>query len=46
MFHGRVDAVHKYARFLGYLGLRVVALTETRREEDCSTEGLGSSRSK
>ena len=34
MFHGPVEHVRKYARFLGYLGLRVVELAETRRTED------------
>ena len=33
MFHGPVEPVHKYARFLGYLGLIVAALAETRRAE-------------
>ena len=34
MFHGPVEPVRKYARFLGYLSLRVVALAEKRRAED------------
>ena len=46
MFHGPVEPVRKYASFLGYLSLRVVALAETSRAEDESTEGLVSSRSK
>ena len=46
MFHGPVEPVRKYARFLGYLGLRVVALAETCRAEDYSTEGSVSSHSK
>ena len=43
MLHGPVDTVRKYARFLGYLGLRVVALAKTRGSEDSSTEGSVSS---
>ena len=43
MFHGLVESVCKYGRSLGYLGLRVVALAETRRAEDQITEGLVSS---
>ena len=46
MLHGPVDPIHKYARFLGYLGLRVVALSKTRSAEDYSTEGSVSSFSK
>ena len=46
MLYGLVEHVCKYSRFLGYLGLIVVALDETRRAEDYSTEGLMSSRSK
>ena len=34
MLHGPFEFVRKYARFLGYLGLRVVTLAETRRAED------------
>ena len=34
MLHGPVDPVRKYERFLGYLGLRVVAIDETHRTED------------
>ena len=34
MLHGPVEPVCKYARFMGYLGSRVVALDETRRAED------------
>ena len=44
MLNGTVEPVCKYVRFLGYLGLRVVALAETRREEDYITEGSVSSR--
>ena len=33
MLHGPVEPVHKYARLLGYLGLRVVALAETSSAE-------------
>ena len=34
MLHGPVEPVCEYAKFLGYLGLRAVALSETRRAED------------
>ena len=34
MLHGPAEPVCKYARFLGYLGLRVVELSEMRRSED------------
>ena len=34
MFYGTVDPVRKYARLLGYLGLRVAELAEMRRGED------------
>ena len=33
MLHGPVEPVFKYATLMGYLGLRVVALAETRRAE-------------
>ena len=46
MFHGTVDPIRKYARFLGCLGLRVVALAGTSRAEYYITEGSVSSCSK
>ena len=46
MLHVPVKPICKYARFLGYLGLRVVAVAKTRRAEDYITEGLVISRSK
>ena len=33
MLYGPVEPVRKYSRFLGYLGLRMMALSETRRAE-------------
>ena len=46
ILHGLVNHVCNYARFLGYLGLIVVTLSETRTSEDHITEGSASSRSK